>query len=162
MMLVAKPIVKDKFWIVEEDDGTKVATIQTTDDGVVFVHDQYREKFPSIKILGKQYNILFDKSKAKAKKKDDTEYNVHGYTTTFKPFNELYDVSKKLPIFTKTAKSKSFYCAGYYIIQFNNGWVKSSSPKLITLNRYPFKGPFKDKFEMQEQLRLANESLRDQ
>jgi len=159
-MLVAKPIVKDKFWIVEEDNGNKVATIQTTEDGVVFVHDQHREKFPSIKVLGKQYNILFDKTKvAKQKKKADDEYHVHEFPTSFKPFNELYDVAKKLPIFTKTSKSKSFYCAGYYIVQFNNGWVKSVSPKLITLNRYPFKGPFKDKFEMQEQLRLANESL---
>ena len=81
---------------------------------------------------------------------------VYGYPTASKPFNVLLDVAKKLPVFSKTTKSRSYYCAGYYIIQFNNGWVQSFNPKLITLNRYEFKGPFKTKLEMQEQLRINN------
>lgn len=156
MNLVAKPIVKDKFWIVEKDNGDKVATIQSTDNGVVFVHEQQRETFPSIKLLSKKFNIAFDKPKSLKKKQDETEYQVYGYFSAFKPFNELYDVTRKLPIFTKTKKSKSFFCAGYYIIRFEKQWVSSVNPKLITLKRYEFKGPFKNKVEMLEQLRIAN------
>ena len=55
----------------------------------------------------------------------------------------IYDVHRKLALFTKSIKSKSLYCAGYYIIQFDKGWVKSFCPKLITLERYNYKGPFK-------------------
>jgi len=62
-------------------------------------------------------------------------------------------------VFTKGRKSKSFFCAGYYIVKFNNGWVKSYCPKLITLNRYPYAGPYKTQQEMLENLRIANGAL---
>mgnify|MGYP003343531863 CR=1 FL=1 len=68
----------------------------------------------------------------------------------------MYDIRKKLPLFTKSNQSKSLYCAGYYIIKFEKGWVKSFCPKLITLNRYPFQGPFMTKEEMSEALKAAN------
>ena len=55
----------------------------------------------------------------------------------------MYDVKSKLPLFTKSEKSKSLYCAGYYTIRFEKGWVKSFCPKLITVERYEYRGPFK-------------------
>tara|TARA_A200000159_G_C7252495_1_gene309419 strand:- start:289 stop:630 length:342 start_codon:yes stop_codon:yes gene_type:complete len=77
---------------------------------------------------------------------------VYGYPTSTKPFNPLYNVKDGLPLFSKSRKSKSLYCAGYYCIQFAKGWVKSFCPKLITLQRYPFKGPFTTDLEMKETL----------
>ena len=67
----------------------------------------------------------------------------------------MYDVKRKLPLFTKSNKSKSAYCAGYYIIEFEKGWVKSFCPKLITIERYNFKGPFKTEIEMRSELSRA-------
>ena len=157
-MLVAKQVVKDKFWILEEN-GEKLATIQMGENGnVVLVKKNcQREQFPSIKVLKNKYNIEFDNKKNKpAKVSKAEEHMVYGFPTHSKPYNQLLDVSKKLPVFTKSEKSKSFHCAGYYIVKFEPGFVPSFCPKLITLNRYEFKGPFKSKFEMKEQLRLAN------
>ena len=155
MELIARPVVKNKFWIVESQ-GTKVATIQAVEDvGFVYVHDDERERFPTIKLLTKEHNIVFDS--AVKKEKATAEHNeVYGYPVTNRAWNTLWDVKHQFPVYTKTSKSKSYYCAGYYIIKFNNGWVKSYCPKFITLNRYEFKGPYKTKTEMQEQLRLAN------
>jgi hypothetical protein len=68
----------------------------------------------------------------------------------------MYDVKRKLPLFTKSKKSKSAYCAGYYIIRFDKGWVKSFCPKLITIERYEFKGPFKTEIEMRSELSRVN------
>ena len=68
----------------------------------------------------------------------------------------MWDLKKKLPLFTKSEKSKSVYCAGYYIIKFNKGWVKSFCPKLITIERYDYKGPFKTEIEMRQQLSIEN------
>jgi hypothetical protein len=48
------------------------------------------------------------------------------------------------------------YCAGYYIIRFDKGWVKSHCPKLITLERYPYNGPFKSELEMRSELSRVN------
>jgi hypothetical protein len=77
---------------------------------------------------------------------------VYDFLCSSKPFNPVYNVRKKLPIYAKSTKSKSQYCAGYYVIQFRKGWVKSFCPKLITLERYPFKGPFRTEQEMRQQL----------
>lgn len=153
MSLTAKPVVKNKFWIVEQD-GEKVATIQSTVDGVVFVHNEQRERFASIKLLGTKYNITFNKESSP---EPVNEFQVDGFPCDIKPHNALLDISKKLPVFTKTESSKSFFCAGHYLIKFNVGYVPSFCPKLITLNRYEYLGPFHSKADMQAAAKAAKE-----
>ena len=155
MNAVAKPVIKNKYWIVESE-GTKIATIQAIEEGgFAYVHDNTRERFPSIKLLTKQYNIEFVKAE-KVKKEKSSVNEVYGYYTPSATHNEVFDVQRKLPIYTKTAKSKSFFCAGYYIIKFSNTWVRATCPKLITLNRYEFQGPFHTAEEMTAALKQAN------
>jgi hypothetical protein len=155
--LIAKPVVKNKFWIVEEG-GTKVATIQAIEEGgFAYVYKQLREVFPSIKLLSKKYNIEITKAEKKSRDvAEGTTYEIYGYTTPHRPHNILYDVQKHLPIYTKTSKSKSYFCAGYYIIKFNHNWAKAYCPKAITLNRYEYRGPFKSQEEMLQKLKVAN------
>lgn len=153
--LIARPIIKNKYWIVESD-GNKVGTIQAVEKGgFVYVHEQSRVQYASIKLLSKAHNVVFDSSTNKKEKVTSESHEVYGYPVSNKPWNSLWDVKHQFPIYTKTNKSKSYYCAGYYIIKFNNGWVKSYCPKFITLNRYDFQGPFKDKTEMQNALKAA-------
>jgi len=147
--LKATPVVKNKFWIVEKD-GEKVATIQTTNDGIVWVDSASREKYPTIKMLANKHNVEFVKPTAKKKEKPAAE--VNGFPSVGKPYNALYDVSKRLPIYTKNNKSKSFYCAGYYLVKLNHNWTKAYNPKLITLQRYDFQGPWRT---ADEQLQAA-------
>jgi hypothetical protein len=157
MSLLAKAVVRNKCWIVEDDRQNKVGTIMTNPQGVVYQHNQQREQFASLKMLSDKYNIIVDKTPPK---RVITESNtVYDFPCEHKPNNVLWDVKHKLPIFTKGNKSKSFFCAGYYIVKFNNGWVKSYCPKLITLNRYPYAGPYDTLEEMQERLRIANGAL---
>ena len=153
--LIAKPVVKNKMWIVEAE-GTKVGNIMTVDEGgVVYIHNDQREIFPSIKLLSKKYNIDFVKSEKVVPVKGET-YEIYGFPTPHRPHNVLFDVQKHLPIFTKTAKSKSYFCAGYYIIKFNHNWARAYCPKAITLNRYEYQGPFKTQETMVENLRRVN------
>jgi hypothetical protein len=137
---VAKPVVKDKFWSVERD-GEKCATIQAIDEdgGYAYVHDNQREIFPNIKLLSKKYNIVFEKAE---RKKTVVENHIWGFTTESKPHNALFDVQRYLPIFTKQADSKSYYCAGHYAVNFEGTWVRQTCPKLIILNRNEYCGPF--------------------
>ena len=150
--LKATPVVKNKFWIVERD-GEKVATIQTTDDGIVWVDDARREKYPTIKMLKDRHNVDFVKV---TKTKTSLSHEVSGFPTSGKPHNPLYDVSRRLPIYTKDEKSKSFYCAGYYLVKLGNNWSKAYCPKLITLQRYEFRGPFKTTEDQVAQQKVAN------
>jgi hypothetical protein len=146
MSLTATPVVKNKFWVVEKD-GKQIATIQTSPIGVTYVHNEKREQFVSIKLLKAKHNISFLKGPSR-KKKSDISHEVSSYPCDHVPHNALFNVAMKLPVYTKTKKSKSFFCAGYYLIRFNNGFVPSYCPKLITLNRYEFRGPFHSKTEM--------------
>lgn len=144
MNLLAKPVVKNKYWIVE-DHGNKVATIQAIDEGgYAYVHDNTREKFATIKLLSKKYNIIFDNSRPP---KAGAGHECYGYPCSGKPYNQVWDVHRRLPIYSKQPKSKSFYCAGYYVVKFNNSWVKEYCPKNITIGRYEHHGPYRTEAE---------------
>jgi len=155
MSLLAKAIVKNKCWVVE-DNGNKIGTILANQKGVVYTHDDEREQFTSLKRLSDRYNIVVETT---IKNKPKESHGIYGFPCDYKAQNILWDVPRKLPVFTKGKKSKSFFCAGYYILKFNNGWVKSYCPKLITLNRYAYAGPYQSLEEMQENLRIANGAL---
>jgi len=144
---IAKPVVKNKFWVVE-NHGQKIATIQARDDGgFVYVHDELREFFPSVKNLKQKYNIKFGSADRTRKEPSKT---VYGYPVSGKFYNEVWDVQRRLPIYSKTAKSKSLFCAGYYLIKLNGTWSEHYCPKNITLTRYEFAGPFETKEAMKE------------
>jgi hypothetical protein len=154
MTLKAKPIVKNKFWIVE-DEGIKIGTLCLNEDKYMFSSPQGTKYFDSERALKKTFgkDILIAQVE---EKKTTTEKIVHSYPTSCMPYNSMLDVKRKLPLFTKSEKSKSLYCAGYYIIHFEKGWVKSFCPKLITVERYETQGPFKTEIEMKQALSKAN------
>jgi hypothetical protein len=138
--LVAKPVVKNKFWVVE-NSGEKIATIQARHDGgYVYVHDDQREYFSTVRALKEAYNIKFG-SLTKAPK--ESKNHVYGFPISGRAFNRVWDVQRKLPVYTKTLKSRSYFCAGYYLIKFNGTWSFAFCPKNITLSRYEFVGPFR-------------------
>jgi len=156
MSLSAKTVVKNKFWIVEKN-GQQVATIQTFPSGVTYAQPNKREHFVSINLLKEKYNISFDRPKKSA---SSISHDVNGYPCDHIPYNALFDLSKKLPVYTKTSKSKSFFCAGYYLIKFNSSFVQTYCPKLITLARYEFAGPFPTKGKAKEYSNLLRNMLK--
>ena len=152
----AKPIVDGKFWIVEEA-GVKIATLHKKENNKFLLSSTTGEIFFNKKDdLKKHFGKDFFQTVKKIKVSTSAEPNeCHGFITSCSPYNSMYDIRRKLPLFTKSNASKSLYCAGYYIIKFNKGWVKSFCPKLITLERNEFKGPFKTELEMKAVLANA-------
>lgn len=155
MTYQAKPVLDTKFWLVEKN-GDKFATLRKSEDKHFVLSNEngvvvFKNKEHVLKEFGKDFFVAPEK-----KKKKEVVKEVHNYPASCEPYNEMYDIKRKLPLFTKSKDSKSLYCAGHYIIKFNKGWVKSFCPKLITLQRYPYKGPFKDDLEMKQALSNAN------
>lgn len=148
----AKPIIQDKFWIVEKN-GAKFATLRKSEDNHFVLSNELGIKvYDTKESLTKEFGKEFFVAKI-VKEADNAEPNeVHGYATSTSPHNPLFDIKRKLPLFTKSEDSKSLYCAGYYVIHFDKGWVKSFCPKLITLQRYDYQGPFKTELEMKQVL----------
>lgn len=155
----AKPILENRFWILESN-GEKVGTICRQEDRrYMFSCSDGTRIFDTQQQLQKNFNgdwMWGSTISAPKEEKENEDNSVYDYPSKFKPFNMVFDVKRKLPLFNKSKKSKSLYCAGYYIIQFEKGWVRSYCPKLLTLERYPFKGPFRTILEMKTELANAN------
>ena len=150
--LQAKPIIENKFWIVEKD-GARYATLRKDEENrFVLSNERGFEIYDSQESLTNKYGKDFFRVKIVREADDASPCEVHGFPTSTTPHNTMFDVRKKLPLFTKSEDSKSLYCAGYYVIRFDKGWVKSFCPKLITLQRYEYQGPFKTEIEMKQVL----------
>jgi hypothetical protein len=150
--LHAKPIIDDKFWIVEKD-GNRFATLRKNEDEHFILSNEAGIKiYPNKESLTRQFGKDFFVAKIVKEKRDAEELEVHDFPTSTIPHNAMFDIKRKLPLFTKSGDSKSLYCAGYYTIKFEKGWVKSFCPKLITLQRYEYRGPFKTEIEMRQVL----------
>jgi hypothetical protein len=154
--LHARPIIDDKYWVVE-NNGRQLATLRKDDDNRFVLSNTvgiriYQNKKELTKQFGKDFFI------AKIIRESDNFDNlsVQDYPTSTKPCNSMFDIKRKLPLFTKSKESKSVYCAGYYIIKYDKSWARSFCPKLITLQRYPYQGPYHTELEMKKALSNAS------
>jgi len=151
----ATPVVSNKFWIVEEA-GEKIANIQAIEGGgYTYVKDGRRERFPSLKDIEVRYNISMGKKFAGNDSKSKIP-TLYGFPVQGKTYNESYNVQTRIPVYSKTASSKSMYCAGYYCVELDtDAWISHFCPKLITIKRYPYLGPFKSENELLEEWKIA-------
>jgi hypothetical protein len=155
MQLLAKNILPEKFWIIEAEDKSKLGTIQVNHRRVrVFINgDSY--EYNDFESALKQHHISASNEPIKHNN-TVAEYSVNGYPAKDQPHNEVYDAKQGLPMYTKTEKSKCYHAAGYYVIRFDFAWAPAYCPKVITLKRNEYRGPYKTEIEMKEQLRKAN------
>lgn len=66
------------------------------------------------------------------------------------------DYIPEIPLYTKIENSKVYYAAGYYCINFGKGWKHAHGPKLSTLLKYGYQGPFKTLIEVKERNKILN------
>lgn len=161
MSINAKTLIKNKFWIVEEN-GSKIGTLQKQDDnGWIFLSKKdQRQVYHTQESLFDRFGVDIFENDIETKEgvEEKTVDTIYDFPVNTHPYNAVFDVQKKIPIYTKARKSKSQFCAGYYIIKFPKGWRKAYCPKVITLERYEYKGPMKSKIEMQQVLNEANKN----
>lgn len=149
-----KPIIDEKFWIVESN-GQKYGTLRALDSKLFELTSNGKINTLDKSGLLDTWGIDVENCKSNTVQTvttRTTEFKhvaeLHGYPCASEPFNSIYDVKKKLPMYTKSAKSSSFHCAGYYVIKFEYGWTRAFCPKAITLQKYEYQGPFKSKEDM--------------
>lgn len=143
----AVEIIPNKLWITYDDSGAKSGTMSpdSEDDGWLI---QYL--LDGSKIAHDRDNVeeLFS-FEEKSELSSWHQQHVFGYPVikveTFKTQEK-----ENLPCFTKTPTSKTFFAAGYYGINFENGgWMDAFCPKLSTLRKYEYIGPFKTETDVQ-------------
>ena len=112
MTVSAKTLVKDKFWIVEQN-GQKLGTLQKQENnGWIFLSKQdknQRQVFHTQESLFSKFGFgIFEESNVVRPDEEiqTDNFDVHGYPCSQHPYNPMFDVQKQLPVYTKTPKSK--------------------------------------------------------
>jgi hypothetical protein len=139
MTLIALPVVDKQYWILKDNDR-KVGNVEACAGGYQVKINNQVVQYKSIKMVEQRVNIHFE-SVPKTSKVKKTNL-VHGYPANGRIYNPMWDLQQKLPIYTKTNKSKSWFAAGWYRVKKGRNWATVQDPKLITVQRYPYQGPF--------------------
>ena len=137
--LIAKPIIKDQYWVVVEGDK-KVGNVLANSAGYEVILNGSSIQFDNTADIKKKTKIKFQVLKS-----DNTkiEFPYPEYPTPNKTYNNVFDVKRKLHLFTKTANSKCLHAAGWYVLSVTNTPEVVFCPKYIFIQRYPYQGPFK-------------------
>ena len=143
-----KTVKDNTSWIITDDkDKNKVGSIVKHSPNEYAVRFKGTGKIFSKTDLVKSFGSqIFREDRPKFLERDKTN-TVYDYERDCKPYNKMWYVKHKLPLYTKETKSKSYYCAGFYLIN-KKTWHEEFCPKLITLEKYKFHGPFVNVYQM--------------
>jgi hypothetical protein len=150
-MIIAKPVLKNEFWILQKDQE-KIGNIESRNNLVTITIGNRKFHAKNIQSLRKN-DIVFEKI---AIKKSSSSTQVYGYPTGCHAFNPMWDVKKKIPLFTKRKKSRCWFAAGWYLIKQKDIWRVIQNPKLIAVKRYQYCGPFYDQTTVEEKFLTLN------
>ena len=147
-MIVAKPIVEKQYWILKKDNA-KIGQIEAQDGEYTVKIQGQVTRYKTIRMAGRAANIQFEKL---ARSKNIATNQVYGFAVPGRIFNPVWDVKHRIPLFTKESKSKSWFAAGWYCVRQHRKWKTVQNPKLITLQRYSWQGPYHTKKEADESI----------
>ena len=139
-MIVAKPVIDKQYWILQQGNK-KVGVVEADTQGYLVRIGEQTTRYRTIPMVRRRAEIEFAPFEKKSKPTTDM---VHGYRTGCRAYNPMWDVKNKLPLFTKSTKSKSWFAAGWYAVKQHRTWRVINNPKLILLERYQYQGPFHD------------------
>lgn len=139
MILKAKPIIKNQFWVVT--DGTnKIGNVEASGTGFDFRKvDGSIIHYDDVKSIEKTKLIEFERPQ---RKPIHNPISFAKWPTDGKTYNDMYDVKRKLHVYTTSKKSKCYHAAGYFKIKMNDVWQTIFCPKYIFIQRYDYHGPF--------------------
>jgi len=143
-MIKVTPVVDDEFWILK-DHEEKIGEVFAESDGTysMKLRGTVHNIGDDINTLKQLDGVEFDDIETKVVPLHSQE-SVYGFPADAKAYNAIYDVKNRLAIYTKSAKSKSWFAAGYFMMKQNGDWETCFCPKLILLERYDYFGPVKD------------------
>ena len=147
--LIAKPVVKNQFWIVT-NGKEKVGNVVADGSGFELKLNGNKTHYKNTRTIERITNIKFENIGKSSKKTADVPFKE--YPTPAKVFNSMLDIKRKLHLFTKTVKSKCYHAAGWFTIQQGSEEKAILCPKYIFIQRYTYKGPFKTKSEAESQI----------
>ena len=141
MNVIVKTTAPGRSWLVFEED-IKVASVHKTDEGFIVACKGSIIPAKTAKAVRKQLGV--EEWEPESSEIESQSVNdLAGYATDCETYYDpMIEAKRRLPLFTKVPNSKCFFAAGWYRIQYGNKFKVEFCPKLLTLNRNLFQGPF--------------------
>lgn len=160
MNIKLKPITEKSWLVLNDVDESRVGLLTEIQDQYTLMIAGAKKTFLDKKEVNTYFNSnVFDcieESVTEVVKKD---LYINGYPVDFSNPHEVLIKGNKLPLFSKKINSEIYYSAGYYCLHFPKNWMPAFSPKLSTLEKYEYTGPYKTELEMKTVLsKLRKES----
>jgi hypothetical protein len=145
MNLIAKPIIKNQYWVVTDGDR-KVGNVESQGNGFDVKLNGNIEHYDTTKAIERTKKIEFEPTK-KVKNIPVTPPFAIFPTGDNRTYNSVLDVKRKLHLFTKEPKSKCYHVAGWFLVKQTTEFSTIFCPKYIFVQRYEYHGPFKSEDE---------------
>ena len=145
MNLIAKPIIKNQYWVVT-DGERKVGNVTAEGNGFDVKIYGNIEHYDTTKAIEKTKKIEFDRPTKPKVNSTIPPFAVFP-TGENRTFNSVLDVKRKLHLFTKEPKSKCYHVAGWFVVKQSTEFSIILCPKYIFIQRYEYHGPFKSEDE---------------
>lgn len=136
----AKSVINNEFWILQKNN-IKIGEIKAKSphDIEVVIHGNKAHTFESVEEMVRSGLFEFVEL---PKIDNEPTMTVHGYPADTIAYNAVWNVQYGLPLYNQTEDSKSWFAAGYYKVRINDTWIVQYCPKLITLQRNEYNGPY--------------------
>ena len=145
MNLIAKPIIKNQYWVVTDGDK-KVGNVESQGTGFDVKLNGNIEHYDTTKAIEKTKKIEFEPTKKVKNTPSIPPFAVYP-TGENRTFNSVLDVKRKLHLFTKEPKSKCYHVAGWFAVKQSTEFSVIFCPKYIFIQHYEYHGPFKSEEE---------------
>lgn len=149
--------ILETFWIILSSTNEKIGTLSENNGKYTVIVDGEVVKIASKdELLASLGSELFQN--VVAPEVTESVCYIDGYPAFIAGAvpKKLEDPElKNIPAFTKHKESNVVFAAGYYCIKFPKQTMPASSPKVQTLTKYGFLGPFKTQQEMNFHLQKA-------
>ena len=147
--LIAKPIIENQYWVVTNGKD-KVGNVVADNGGYEVKINGVTVHYNDISSIEKDVPINFVTIPTVT---DTSNLRIQNTVNGKKTYNNLFDVKRKIHLYTKTPDSKCYYASGFYNIFLNEEWVTLDCPKYIYIQRYKYYGPFESMKQATDQLK---------
>jgi hypothetical protein len=142
----------NESWFLYTNDLEKIGILSKQKDSYFILASAINEKFNSWNEILNFFNIS-EFTFIEDEKHSDSLFDIDGYPTDIE-FPIIKDLHSELKLiqYAKTDNSEIYYSPGYFCLHFPKQAMPAFCPKITTIQKYNFSGPFKSKEEMNIEL----------
>lgn len=156
----ARPLTDSSF-ILTTDAGDRFGLLIKSETGEIdLITQETKNQFPNIKVLEELFGETIHFVKPQEHKEAEN-IDVAGYPVKQEEVFEIEEVDG-FTTYRTSPNSRVRWVPGWWAIRFTKDYICFLCPKLTTLTKNEYIGPFKTRFDASHTAKLKNQELRDQ